>query len=108
MENMELNCANVHSWTEASDKEPVCSGKCVKALNDFYRTPIGFLWGRCDCHSLKDENFEQNCLKRKYNRQKFCFYELSCKSKFIICVNIILFKGILFGLKLSIHFIYNL
>ena len=52
LESMEKYCENVHSWTEFSNKEPVCSANCLQAIIDLSLNSIGSKWShQCICHS---------------------------------------------------------
>jgi len=95
MENMERECENVHSWNEFSEKEPVCSEKCQKAIINLSLNSIGYKWTICDCHKskpaafftlLRDDDFERKCLQSKHNQYSYCFHKVSCKG---ICNKVI-------------------
>lgn len=104
MENMEKECQNVHSWNEFSDKEPVCSEKCQRAIINLSLHSIGSKWTDCDCHKskpaafftlLRDDDFEKKCSQSKHNQRTFCFHKVSCKGIYIVIIILLTYMTIL-------------
>ena len=91
LECMEKYCENMHSWTEFSNQEPVCSANCLQAIIDLSLNSIGSKWSHqciCNFHKskpatfftlLRDDDFEKKCAQIKRDQHTFCLHKLSCK-----------------------------